>query len=166
MHFAVCIFQVYFLYLCCFSDFSPSPFFISISRSFPLRYTSHTSAGLSLVVGIVVSSRNTERVPVEGARSELAFSFICFYRGYARKAREKHKRIKSHTLSLSQPVTFVIKILRRVVTKLAVAARSLAQELSEHIRSAILQSSGVLAQCSSGHTHILILVTLLKKRKL
>lgn len=47
--------------------------------------------------------------------------------------------------------------------KLTVAARSLAQELSEHIRSAILQSSGVLAQCSSGHTHILILVTLLKK---
>lgn len=66
----------------------------------PLRYTSHTSAGLSLVVSIVVSLRNTERVPVEGARSELAFSFICFYRGYAHKAREKHKRIKSHTLSL------------------------------------------------------------------
>lgn len=65
----------------------------------PLNYTPHTSAVLSLI-GIIVFLRNTERIPMEGTRSALAFSLICFYRGYIRKAREKRKRIKSHTLSL------------------------------------------------------------------
>lgn len=84
-----------------------------------------------------------------------------FYRGYVRKAREKHKQIKSHTLSLSQSVTFVLKILRCAVWSLLskgkLTARSLAQELSEHIDLLFYSPRGCCPRAVQA-THILILL--------